>query len=374
MNKISKFLFVFVMISVLMLTGCGGSSNSKNIIPTESPEEAVARISASWKENNSSPNIIVNEDNRFVRMAGEDPANKSIKLYDLSGNTYQLNVKNTVSDGTNASVLCEYVYDGGLLNIVFALVFDEGKWWLDGVAISDKPLEPGTAVYTVYHYQILSDDSVNLLDSETESLIGNVGKTVTALPKQSIIDSGLDWISDYKETVATGTVAADSSLVLKLYYKKLKAVYKVEHVKLNSDNSIAEVITEELKALIGSNVTAVATDTIKGFTYMGDNYSVEGTDIKTVLSGVVADNDSLVLRLYYKMVNGISGTILDSEKAPVIGAKVQAFNSSDMTKVIGETTTDNNGFYLLELPAGEYLLVVTKPDFEPQTIGPYTVK
>ena len=129
MNNTYKYLLGLVLVSLLFITGCGGSS--QGIISPERPEEVVFRTTKSWRASDSSPKY------------------GDIKLYDLASNSYILTVTDVKIVDTEATVVCSFNYTAtvsGYLNLVFSLVFDEGKWWFDDVVITDYPREaPGEA-------------------------------------------------------------------------------------------------------------------------------------------------------------------------------------------------------------------------------------
>ncbi len=71
--------------------------------------------------------------------------------------------------------------------------------------------------YTVKHYKAELDGSYPSSPSETENLKGSTGTAVTATAK---IYTGFTYDSNVSGTVSSGTVTADGSLVLKLYYTR----------------------------------------------------------------------------------------------------------------------------------------------------------
>lgn len=134
MKKAFKYLLGIMMFSALFLIGCGGSSNDKQILESERPDAAVIRIA--------------NEIRSSARAASGAPA-KVLKLYDLAGNVYSLDVANITKTDLDAAVTCYFTYGSGstdVLTILFNLVFDEGKWWFEDVDITDggNPNPPPT--------------------------------------------------------------------------------------------------------------------------------------------------------------------------------------------------------------------------------------
>ena len=134
MKKTYKCLFGLMMILALFVAGCGSSANDKQILESERPDAAVIRIA--------------NEIRSSARAASGAPA-KVLKLYDLAGNVYSLDVANITKTDLDAAVTCYFTYGSGstdVLTILFNLVFDEGKWWFEDVDITDggKPNPPPT--------------------------------------------------------------------------------------------------------------------------------------------------------------------------------------------------------------------------------------
>ncbi len=134
MKKAFKYLLGIMMLSALFLTGCGGSSD-KQIMESERPDAGVIRIA--------------NEIRASAARKASGPEGKVLKLYDLSGNVYSLDVADITRSELDASVTCYFTYGTGsedVMTIVFTLKFDEGKWWFEEVDIKDggKPNPPPT--------------------------------------------------------------------------------------------------------------------------------------------------------------------------------------------------------------------------------------
>ncbi len=71
--------------------------------------------------------------------------------------------------------------------------------------------------YTVEHYMEELDGSYPSTPNETENLSGSTGATVTATAQSY---AGFTYDSNASDSVSTGTVTADGSLVLKVYYTR----------------------------------------------------------------------------------------------------------------------------------------------------------
>ena len=76
----------------------------------------------------------------------------------------------------------------------------------------------GDTAYTVEHYQQnLAGDGYDLVEADTEHLTGETDTTATANPKAY---TGFTFDGTVEGTVASGNIAGDGSLVLKLYYTR----------------------------------------------------------------------------------------------------------------------------------------------------------
>lgn len=138
MKKAFKYLLGIMMFSALFLIGCGGSSNDKQILESERPDAAVIRIANEIRASAASP-----------RKADGNPEKQVLKLYDLAGNVYALDVADITKTDLDATVTCYFTYGTGskdVMTIIFGLVFDEGKWWFEEVKITDggNPNPPPT--------------------------------------------------------------------------------------------------------------------------------------------------------------------------------------------------------------------------------------
>ena len=112
--------------------------------------------------------------------------------------------------------------------------------------------------YKVEHYKQKADGSYENVADETENLSGTTGTNVTAMAKSY---AGYTEDTENSNRIASGTIAGDGSLVLKLYYKANTSTgYKVEHYKQKVDGSYGDVAdeTENLSGTTGAQATATA--------------------------------------------------------------------------------------------------------------------
>ncbi len=160
-NKVFKYIFGLMILSALMMVGCG--SKEQSVIRQDSPETAVIRLSESWRTSGNSPAIRVDSNNNFVRQATadddeqtttSDTSTSKITLTDFSGNSYDLLIVDKEVEGNVASITTNFVYETGYLVIVFNLIFDDGKWWIEDVSVTDNNGSSPTPIPTTDDYNI----------------------------------------------------------------------------------------------------------------------------------------------------------------------------------------------------------------------------
>ena len=124
--------------------------------------------------------------------------------------------------------------------------------------------------YTVEHYLENLDGSYAL--DTTEPLKGTTDTTVTAAAKSY---DNFTYDSTVPDTVASGNIAADGSLVLKLFYTRNTYDYTVRHIKQLPDGSYDEA-NAEVETLSGK-FEALAAVTAKDY---GEHYPTNNADTK----------------------------------------------------------------------------------------------
>lgn len=124
--------------------------------------------------------------------------------------------------------------------------------------------------YTVEHYLENLDGSYAL--DTTETLKGTTDTTVTAAAKSY---DNFTYDSTVPDTVASGNIAADGSLVLKLFYTRNTYDYTVRHIKQLPDGSYDEA-NAEVETLSGK-FEALAAVTAKDY---GEHYPTNDADTK----------------------------------------------------------------------------------------------
>ncbi|MDQ0362634.1 Ig-like domain-containing protein [Breznakia pachnodae] len=196
--------------------------------------------------------------------------------------------------------------------------------------------------YTVEHYHEQTDGSFQLESSD--AYVARAGSSVSASAKTYTTHKH---DAAHTSTVSTGVVAHDGSLVLRLYYvleenpsvMPTETTYKVEHYLEQSDGTYILQDTELLPEKIGVNVSATAKD-YSGYTF---NKEVDGT----LLNGVVLEDGSLVLKLYYTK-DGKDVTIINPSKANP--------KQSNSSVSVGDTT-NTNVFIVMLMMSGLVVLL-----------------
>lgn len=127
--------------------------------------------------------------------------------------------------------------------------------------------------YTVEHY--LENLDGNYALDTTEHLKGTTDTTVTAAAKSY---DNFTYDSTVPDTVASGNIAADGSLVLKLFYTRNTYDYTVRHIKQLPDGSYDEA-NAEVETLSGK-FEALAAVTAKDY---GSHYPTNNADTKQII-------------------------------------------------------------------------------------------
>ena len=160
---------------------------------------------------------------------------------------------------------------------------DDGNTYTDGQKVKNLTAEPDGTVtlyaqweakndtpYTVEHYLENLDGSYAL--DTTEPLKGTTDTTVTAAAKSY---DNFTYDSTVPDTVASGNIAGDGSLVLKLFYTRNTYDYTVRHIKQLPDGSYDEE-NAEVETLSGK-FEALAAVTAKDY---GSHYPTNDADTK----------------------------------------------------------------------------------------------
>lgn len=165
------------------------------------------------------------------------------------------------------------------------------------------------SAYRVEYYQQTADKSDYELVSE-ESLMGVTNSVVMANVK-SFVGFALD--DTNKNTVASGVVAEDGSLVLKLYYNRASVVYTTEYYYENVNDegfTIAEGETASASGIHGEEASVAPADKT--------GFELDNTQsVLTIMLGAEGNN---VLKVYYKRVR-VTVTFVDGANEVMRTAK-----------------------------------------------------
>jgi hypothetical protein len=236
-NRSLKYIFSLMLFSVLLMVGCG-SGGGQSVLQQESPEDAVMRISNNWRASTDSPAVVVDANNRFIRKATDQESDsgssssaigKLIYLKDLAGGEpYKLVVTDVKKSNDNtATVTCNFDYGKGKLIIVFKLIFDEEKWWLDDVEIRDEELGENEAYCYISH---IGPDNEKLFDEET--VIKTIGDSVLA---NDYVKDDDKYELDSAKTIESIIISGSSDNSLVIHYQRREAKYTVVYCFLDEN-------------------------------------------------------------------------------------------------------------------------------------------
>ena len=135
----------------------------------------------------------------------------------------------------------------------------------ENVTITGSFTANGDTAYTVEHYQQnLAGDGYDLVETDTEHLKGETDTTATANPKTY---TGFTFDGTVEGTVASGNIAGDGSLVLKLYYTRNS--YEVSYAYTGTVPAGASALPATASYKYGADVTVAPQATAPGYTFNG---------------------------------------------------------------------------------------------------------
>ena len=172
--------------------------------------------------------------------------------------------------------------------------------WLkdtDGDGIPDIEDDDTQVRYTVEHYIQNTDLTTYRLQETENTLTGHLGSTVTATAKAY---TGFS-VAQTNETVESGIVVDDGSLVLKLYYNR--NTYKLP---LNVDGEI-----EEIEYVYGEEITLPTDKEKEGYTFEGwhDNENLTGAPIEKVDTSKIDPENPPTYYIKWTAKEGIDYTV-----------------------------------------------------------------
>lgn len=349
---------------------------------TDSIAVAVAKNEPGFTENTTHPDRVamgtVTVDGSLV-----------LKLY-YDRNTYKVTLD--PNGGTiNSGNVTEYVYGMGvtLPTDLTKTGYSFIHWWNeeDGIVSQIPTTAIGDKEYIAVWYII--DYLVVFKDGDTECSRGtyHYGDSAVA-PELTKAGYTLSWDKDFSYITSPLTVNA-------VWTPNTNTSYKVEHYLRNLDTEVEGYDLKETENLTGTTDTQV---TALAKTYEG--FTENTTHSDRLITGTIAGDGSLVLKLYYDRnsyninyeLNGgtATGTLTSTYlygKELILSNKVEKqgyifagwYSNSTLTgnkiTTIGETETGNKTFYAKWIKEDEYYITSVKYEIGEEYItkvSPYT--
>ncbi len=138
----------------------------------------------------------------------------------------------------------------------------------------------GDTKYTVEHYfENLDNDGYTLDSNRTQYLSGKTDTEVTAVPLADIIGCSYDPAVTATLGKASGTIAGDGSLVLRLYYTRARYNVSYQYVGFvpTNANPADPAILNQTSVKYGATVTVAAAASAAGYTF--DGWTLTGEDV-----------------------------------------------------------------------------------------------
>ena len=183
--------------------------------------------------------------------------------------------------------------------------------------------------YQVQHYkQNLEDDGFTL--AETEELTGKTDTTATANPKTY---TGFTFDGTVEGTVASGNIAGDGSLVLKLYYTRNS--YDVTYAYTGTVPADASALPEKAAVKYGASVTVAEAATAKGHTFSGwstGDFTMPAQDVE-ITGSFTANPYNVTVEYYFDKVQDTDMT------------RVQSVTYGETFTTAAAAETDRNGVH-----------------------------
>ena len=215
-----------------------------------------------------------------------------------------------------------------------------------------------TTEYKVEHYFMDQNGNYPTSSAVVETLTGTTGTKAVAKVKN---ESGYK-VVNHGNTVASGTIAADGSLVLKLYYER---VYTLTFVDYNGDRAYQTEISygTSVESITENENRESRSDEYYTYKFMGWNQTVpaEQTNIVTSDMTFTAQYEAIpILRtgtVNTYMNNGLMSVhALDRYE----GVYVSTASSVTANAVMIKMDNTSVGTYQKDLPAGEYHVYMKK--------------
>ena len=189
----------------------------------------------------------------------------------------------------------------------------------------------GDTAYTVEHYQQnLAGDGYDLVEADTEHLKGETDTTATANPKTY---TGFTFDGTVEGTVASGNIAGDGSLVLKLYYTRNS--YEVSYAYTGTVPADASALPEKAAVKYGASVTVAEAATAKGHTFSGwstGDFTMPAQDVE-ITGSFTANPYNVTVEYYFDKVQDTDMT------------RVQSVTYGETFTTAAAAETDRNGVH-----------------------------
>ena len=189
----------------------------------------------------------------------------------------------------------------------------------------------GDTAYTVEHYQQnLAGDGYDLVEADTEHLTGETDTTATANPKTY---TGFTFDGTVEGTVASGNIAGDGSLVLKLYYTRNS--YDVSYAYTGTVPADASALPEKAAVKYGASVTVAEAATAKGHTFSGwstGDFTMPAQDVE-ITGSFTANPYNVTVEYYFDKVQDTDMT------------RVQSVTYGETFTTAAAAETDRNGVH-----------------------------
>ena len=274
--------------------------------PTEEVETKVANITGVKSVDKSTAKVgdtltytitLTNSGNADgkVTVTDEVPTGTRIKDENTTGYNKETNTMTwsnvEVKAGKSVELTLEVVVEGGVSEITNTAKIDNNE-------IPDKPNTIVKYYYTIEHYtENLDGESYTKVD---EDIIKDVlaGTETSYTAKEDYTGFTFD---DDKTENKGAKVPTNNNLVIKLYYtRNINTKYTVEYYyQINGEYKDTTAIKETRTGTTGETVSVTENDKNQ-LTYNGKKYVFDQEYPKNILSGNIAGNGNLILKLYFK--------------------------------------------------------------------------
>ena len=201
----------------------------------------------------------------------------------------------------------------------------------ENVTITGSFTANGDTAYTVEHYQQnLAGDGYDLVEADTEHLTGETDTTATANPKAY---TGFTFDGTVEGTVASGNIAGDGSLVLKLYYTRNS--YEVSYAYTGTVPADASALPEKAAVKYSASVTVAEAATAKGHTFSGwstGDFTMPAQDVE-ITGSFTANPYNVTVEYYFDKVQDTDMT------------RVQSVTYGETFTTAAAAETDRNGVH-----------------------------